>query len=97
MCVRTTQVYAKLLTQAKFREFPKEEIADATRTTEVLTCLSLESRAKVHDAVNTALAAGGTEARAPEDYGFMYGRSFNDLDGHIREIIHMDPSAIKQS
>ena len=96
MCVRTTQVYAKLLTQAKFREFTKKEIADATRTTEVLACLSLESRAKVDEIVNTALAAGGTEARVPEDYGFMYGRSFNDLDGHIWEIIHMDPSAINQ-
>jgi predicted lactoylglutathione lyase len=95
--VFSDDICAMLLTQAKFREFTKKEIADATKTTEVLTCLSIDSRARVDEMVSAALAAGGTEARAPEDYGFMYGRSFNDLDGHIWEIIYMDPSAIKQS
>ena len=68
-----------------------------TMTTEVLTCLSFDSKEKVNEIVDTAVAAGGTEAREPQDYGFMYGRSFNDPDGHIWEIIWMDPSHIQRS
>ena len=62
----------------------------------MLTCLSVES-AKVDEILDAALAAGATEARDPMDYGFMYGRSFNDLDGHIWEIIWMDPQSIQKS
>jgi predicted lactoylglutathione lyase len=90
-------IYAMLLTHPKFREFTRKEIADATKTTEVLTCLSVDSRARVDEMVEAALAAGATEAREAMDYGFMYGRSFNDLDGHIWEIIYMDPNHIQQS
>jgi predicted lactoylglutathione lyase len=89
-------IFAMLLTESKFKEFTKKEIADANRTTEVLTCLSVDSKAEVDKVVDTALKAGATEAREPMDYGFMYGRSFNDLDGHIWEIIWMDPNAVKQ-
>ena len=92
--VISDDIFAMLLTEAKFREFTKKEIADATKTTEVLTCLSTDSKAKVNDIVDTALKEGATEAREPMDYGFMYGRSFNDLDGHIWEIIWMDPSHV---
>ena len=94
--VISDDIFAMLLTEAKFREFTKKEIADATKTTEVLTCLSTDSKAKVNDIVDTALKAGATEAREPMDYGFMYGRSFNDLDGHIWEIIWMDPSHVQK-
>jgi uncharacterized protein len=88
--------YAMLLTRAKFKEFTPKEIADANTTTEVLTCLSADSKDEVNRIVDTALAAGATEARAPMDYGFMFGRSFNDLDGHIWEIIWMDPRHIQE-
>jgi uncharacterized protein len=90
-------IYAMLLTHPKFKEFTKKEVADAHKTTEVLTCLSFDSKEKVNEVVDGAIAAGGTEAREPQDYGFMYGRSFNDLDGHIWEIIWMDPSHIQRS
>jgi predicted lactoylglutathione lyase len=86
-----------LLTRPKFKEFTPKVIADANRTTEVLTGLSADSKVEVDRIVDTALAAGATEARAPMDYGFMFGRSFNDLDGHIWEIIWMDPSHIQRS
>jgi predicted lactoylglutathione lyase len=86
-----------LLTKAKFREFTKKPVADANKTTEVLTCLSVESKLKVDEVLDAALQAGATEARDPMDYGFMYGRSFNDLDGHIWEIIWMDPQAVEKS
>ncbi len=94
--VISDDIYTMLLTHAKFRQFTKKEIADSTRTTEVLTAISADSRAKVDEIVGAALKAGGTEAREPMDYGFMYGRSFNDLDGHIWEVMYMEPSAIQQ-
>ena len=90
-------IYAMLLTHPKFKEYTKKDIADAHQTTEVLTCLSFDSKDKVNEVVDGAIAAGGTEARESQDYGFMYGRSFNDLDGHIWEIIWMDPSHIHRS
>ena len=94
--VITDDIHAMLLTKAKFKEFTKKAIADATQTTEVLTCLSVDSKAKVEEMLDAALEAGATEARDPMDYGFMYGRSFNDLDGHIWEIIWMDPRAVEK-
>jgi predicted lactoylglutathione lyase len=92
--VISEDIYTMLLTEPKFKEFTRKPIADATKTTEVLTCLSMESREKVNSLVDTALSAGATEAREPMDHGFMFGRSFNDLDGHIWEIMWMDPSAV---
>lgn len=89
-------IFAMLLTEKKFGEFTRKTIADATKTTEVLTALSVDSKEKVNHLVDTALKLGATEAREPMDYGFMYGRSFNDLDGHIWEIIYMDPNATNQ-
>ena len=95
--VITDDIYTMLLTKAKFKEFTRKAIADATQTTEVLTCLSVDSKTKVDEMFDAALEAGATEARDPMDYGFMYGRSFNDLDGHIWEIVWMDPQALQQA
>jgi predicted lactoylglutathione lyase len=94
--VISDDIYAMLLTHAKFKEFTRKPISDAHQSTEVLTALSFESRAKVDEIAGKALAAGGTEARETFDYGFMYGRSINDLDGHIWEMFWMDPAAVKQ-
>jgi predicted lactoylglutathione lyase len=91
--VISDDIYAMLLTEAKFKEFTTKPIANATEATEVLVCLSLESKTKVNEVVDTALSAGAVEARPAMDYGFMFGRSFHDLDGHIWEIIWMDPKA----
>ena len=92
--VITEDIYVMLLTEAKFKEFTPKEVADASKTTEVLTCLSAESKDAVNKLVDKALAAGATETRDPQDYGFMFGRSFNDLDGHIWDIMWMDQSAV---
>ncbi len=94
--VISEDIYAMLLTEAKFKEFTRKEIADASKTTEVLTCLSEDSRAKVDGIVDIALKSGATEAGEPMDHGFMYSRSFNDLDGHIWEYLWMDPAAINK-
>ncbi len=90
-------IYSMLLTHAKFREFTRKDIADSTRATEVLTAITVDSRAQVDELMTRALAAGGQESRDPQDYGFMYGRAFDDLDGHIWEIFWMDPNALAQS
>jgi predicted lactoylglutathione lyase len=86
-------IHAMLLTQDFFRTFTSKPIADATRSTEVLVCLSCESRGEVDALVKKALAAGGTAPRAPQDHGFMYAHGFEDLDGHIWELVAMDPDA----
>jgi hypothetical protein len=92
--VISENIYAMLLTEAKFKEFTTKDICDAKKCTEVLVCLSCESRRHVDDMVSAALAAGGSTYSAPKDYGFMYSHGFEDLDGHIWELIYMEPDAI---
>ena len=89
-------IYVMLLTHAKFKSFTPKAICDATKSTEVLVCLSSESRDKVDEMVRKAVAAGGTTYNEPQDHGFMYGHGFQDLDGHIWELIYMEPSAVKE-
>jgi uncharacterized protein len=89
-------IYAMLLTYPKFSEFTSKQIADATQTTEVLTALSMDSKEAVNAICEKAIAAGGSQAKEPYDYGFMYGRSINDLDGHIWEYFWMDPTYVHQ-
>lgn len=89
-------IFVMLLTEAKFKTFTPKQICDATKSTEVLVCLSSESRENVDEMVRKAVAAGGTTYNEPQDHGFMYGHGFQDLDGHIWELIYMDPAAIKQ-
>jgi predicted lactoylglutathione lyase len=86
-----------LLTHPKFKEFTPKAICDAAKNTEVLVCLSCESRDNVNDMVRKAVTAGGTTYAASKDYGFMYQHGFQDLDGHIWELIYMEPSAIGES
>lgn len=87
-------IHVMLLSHERFRDFAKKPIADATKTTEVLLCLTEDSRAAVDATTERALAAGGKADPCPkQDYGFMYGRSFEDLDGHIFEITWMDVDA----
>ncbi|MET8829147.1 VOC family protein [Streptomyces sp. NPDC004610] len=88
-------IVAMLHTPEKYGIFTKKEIADATRTSEVLIALSAESREKVDELVGKALAAGGTATGETQDHGFMYGRAFDDLDGHTWEIVWMDPAAVQ--
>lgn len=86
-------ITAMLLSEPHFKEFTANEIADTAKTTEVIIALSAESRAAVDELADKALAAGGSEPKPPQDHGFMYGRSFTDLDGHHWELMWMDPAA----
>jgi uncharacterized protein len=87
-------IYAMLLTHDKFRQFTPKKVADAKTSSEVLICLSADSRDEVDAIVGRAPAAGGRVDPGPkQDHGFMYGRSFEDPDGHIWEVMWMDVAA----
>jgi hypothetical protein len=90
------QGFVMLLSREKFAEFAKLPIADPTTHTLALYCFSVSSRDEVDTVSAAALAAGGTEADGAEDYGFMYSRSFYDLDGHGWQVMWMDPAAAEQ-
>ena len=87
-------IFAMIMTHERFRQFTPKAVADARTTSEVLLCLSADSREDVDATVEKAAPAGGTLDPCPkQDYGFMYGRSFEDPDGHIWEIMWMDVEA----
>lgn len=87
--VVSDEVSVMLLTHEKFQQFTPKPICDATKNTEVLLCLALANREAVDEMVRKAVAAGGTTYNEPQDHGFMYGHGFQDLDGHIWELVHM--------
>jgi len=88
--------FVMLLNRDKFAEFAKLPVADPTTHTLALYCFSVSSRDEVDAVSAAALAAGGTEVDGAEDYGFMYSRSFYDLDGHGWQVMWMDPAAAEQ-
>lgn len=90
-------IHVMLLTHDKFSQFTPHPIADAHKGSEVLLCLSSDSRESVDATIERGVAAGGTADPAPkQDYGVMYGRSVADPDGHIWEIMWMDPAAAER-
>ena len=88
-------IIAMMLSKQRYADFTKKQIADATKTSEVLLCLSAESREKVDELVDGAIAAGGSATGDTQDQGFMYGRAFDDPDGHTWEVMWMDPAAVQ--
>ncbi len=90
------QAFVMLLSREKFAEFAKLPIADPTTHASALYCFSVSSRDEVDSVSAAALAAGGSEADDAEDFGFMYSRSFYDLDGHGWQVMRMDPAAAEQ-
>lgn len=90
-------IFAMLVTEPFFKTFIKKEIADSRTSTEVLIALSADSKEEVDSIIKNAVNAGGREDRPTKDYGFMYSGSFEDLDGHIWEILWMDPKSINKT
>ena len=88
--VVSENIFVMLLTEDRFRDFITDDIADTSTATEVLTALSAESREEVDELLEKALAAGARPWRPKMEQGPMYGASFQDLDGHVWELIHMD-------
>jgi len=92
--VISDDIYAMLLVEPFFKSFTNKEIVDATKSTEVILGLGVDSRQRVDELVDKALAAGGQSGSFSNGEGFMYGRSFQDVDGHLWEVLYMDPTAV---
>lgn len=90
--VISEDIYAMLILPEFFKRFTAKTIVDATKSTEAIIALSANSREEVDELVKRAIGAGGKQTRDAEDYGWMYGRSFEDLDGHQWETMWMDES-----
>ncbi|MEX6503436.1 VOC family protein [Pseudomonas zhanjiangensis] len=89
-CMQVAEnIFVMLLTEAKFQGFTPKPICNAHQATEVLVCLSAESRERIDELVRAAVAAGGSTYSEAQDHGFMYGHGFQDLDGHIWELVHL--------
>ena len=82
-------IFVMLLVEKFFQTFTKKPIVDAQKNTEVLVCLSLDTRAEVDEMVRKALASGGAATKDAKDHGFMYEHGFQDPDGHIWKLVHM--------
>jgi hypothetical protein len=87
-------IYAMLLVEERFQDFTRKPISDAKKSTEVLIALDAENREEVDELVKKAVDAGGSLYAEPQDYGWMYSHSFEDLDGHQWELLYMDESAV---
>jgi uncharacterized protein len=94
--VVSEQAYVMLLQRERFADFVTKPLADAATETALTACVSATSRAEVDSLAALADAAGAASAKDPQDYGFMYQRSFHDLDGHLWEIAWMDPVAVEK-
>jgi len=94
--VISDDIFVMLLVEDFFKTFTKKEVADATKGTEAIICLSAESREEVDEMVSRAIAAGGSAPNDKQEYDFMYGHGFEDLDGHLWEVAWMDPATIQQ-
>jgi predicted lactoylglutathione lyase len=90
-----SDAYVMLLQDEFFRTFTMRQIVDTTKYSEAMTAFSCPNREAVDELADAAIAAGGTSAMPPVDMGFMYSRSFYDLDGHHWEPMWMDPNAVK--
>ncbi|MCY1016945.1 VOC family protein [Pyxidicoccus sp. MSG2] len=93
--VISENIYAMLLVRDFFKTFTDKEVADPSKVVGAIIALSADSRAAVDTLADKALKAGATKAKDPQDYGFMYQRSFLDLDGHHWEVFWMDPKHVQ--
>jgi predicted lactoylglutathione lyase len=91
------EIFVMLLVEPFFKSFTKKELVDTSKSTEVILCLSAEGREQVDQLVNKAVEAGGSVPNPKQDQGFMYSHGFQDLDGHLWEVMYMDPAALNQA
>ncbi len=92
-------IFAMLLVEKFFKSFLRnKEICDSKKSTEVLIALSLENRKEVDEMMEKAITAGGREEpRESQESSGMYGRSFEDINGHIWELFFMDMNAFEKA
>lgn len=89
-------IYAMLLVEPFFQSFLNKQVGDPAKTAQGIYALAVGSRAEVDQLVDKAMEVGGTFTKEPQDHGWMYGRSFADINGHQWEVMYMDESAIPE-
>ena len=89
-------IFAMLLVEKFFKTFTEKEVCDTKKSTEVINAIGVESKEKVDEMLEKAVSAGASEPRPPQDYGWMYGRSFQDPSGHLWEVFYMDESQMPE-
>lgn len=89
-------VFFMVLTREYFSTFTDKAVVDPQDAAQVLVAISRDSRDEVDAVLAAGLAAGGTEPKEPQDYGFMYSRDLEDPDGNVLEFMYMDPAAAEQ-
>ncbi|WP_334074454.1 MULTISPECIES: VOC family protein [Paenibacillus] len=94
--VISEHIFAMLQTEEYFKGFTNKEIPDTRSQAQMILAFSATSREQVDDIVNRAMAAGASKYNEPQDHGFMYSWSFQDLDGHLWEVLYMEPANIEQ-
>lgn len=90
-------IFVMLLVEEFFKTFTKKDVCDATKSTEAILALSADSKIAVDEMVSKAVEAGGIAPKDAQDDGWMYGRGFQDLDGHLWEVLYMEPVAVNQN
>lgn len=93
MDVVPDSIHVMLMTEAFFKSLIDKPLAQAREASEVIICLSCESRDEVDSLIARAVAAGGRTPHSPEDHGFMYDQGFEDIDGHLWNLVWMAPQA----
>lgn len=95
--VISDDIYVLLVAESQFKAITKKEIPDTATTSEAILQLQVDSRKRVDELADKAFAAGALPANEPNDQGFLYGRSFRDLDGHHWDVFCLDSAALEQS
>lgn len=91
-------IFAMLITEPFYKTFiAKKEIADSSKVSEVINAVSVDSKEKVDELVEKALSAGAVKYKETDDYGWMYSRSFQDLDGHLWEVLYIDTTKVPEN
>ena len=83
-------IFVMLLVEKRFKDFINDEIADASSTTETITCLSVDNKDEIDETIARAIAVGGKPWKPAMNEGPMHGGSFQDLDGHVWELLYME-------
>lgn len=90
----SNEISVMLNSESRFRSIAKKDVVDTTTTAEVVLQLRVDHRERVDELVDRALAAGGVPIHEPNDQGYVYGRSFQDIDRHNWDVFWVDEAAV---
>jgi predicted lactoylglutathione lyase len=90
--IEKDKISAMLTTEAFFKSLIDKPVVQAKEANEVIICLMCETRDEVAGLVEKAVAAGGRSPHPLEDHGFMVTQGFEDIDGHLWNLVWMAPA-----